>query len=284
MPVQRRALETALLLRESEGAPPDARVLGLALISIMRTLAEQRPLLVAIDDVQWLDASSADVLAFALRRLEAEPIAVFATVRGRQVDVPLALDRAFSGFRRLPVEPLSVGAIHRLLWGRLGLALPRPVLIRVHRTTGGNPFFALELGRALTDGTIRADSVDVALPESLRAVVAQRLSALPGRVRETLVAVAALASPSVTVLTPLGGTVVDDLELAQRRHVAGVRRRPDPIRPSASRPRLLRGDASAQTTPAARTSRRPRRRSGGTRTAPRDRGRRPERGGRSCAR
>ena len=133
--------------------------------------------------------------------------------------MPLALDRAFSGFRRLPVEPLSVGAIHRLLWGRLGLALPRPVLIRVHRTTGGNPFFALELGRALTDGTIRADSLDVALPESLRAVVAQRLSALPGRVRETLVAVAALGSPSVTVLKPLGGTVVDDIELAQRRHV-----------------------------------------------------------------
>jgi DNA-binding CsgD family transcriptional regulator len=219
VPLQRRALETALLLRESEGTPPDVRVLGLALLSIMRTLAQQGPLLVAIDDVQWLDASSADVVTFALRRLEAEPIAVFATVRGRQVDVPLALDRTFSGFRRLPVEPLSVGAIHRLLWGRLGLALPRPVLVRLHRTTGGNAFFALEVGRALTDGTIRADDVDVALPESLRAVVAQRLSALPGSVRETLVAVAALASPSVTVLKPLGGTVVDDLELAKRRRV-----------------------------------------------------------------
>ncbi len=219
VPVQRRALETALLLRESEGDPPDVRVLGLALLSIMRTLAQQRPVLVAIDDIQWLDTSSADVLAFALRRLDAGPVAVLATVRGHQVEVPLALDRAFSGFRRLPVEPLSVGAIHRLLWGRLGLALPRPVLIRVHRTTGGNPFFALELGRALTDGTIRAENVDVALPESLRAVVAQRLSALPGRVRGTLVAVAALGSPSVTVLEPLGSTVVDDLELAQRRHV-----------------------------------------------------------------
>lgn len=219
VPMQRRALETALLLRESEGAPPDVRVLGLALLSIMRTLAQQGPVLVAIDDIQWLDPSSADVLAFTLRRLEAEPVAVFATVRGRQVEVPLALDRAFPGFHRLPVQPLSVGAIHRLLWGHLGLALPRPVLIRVHRTTGGNPFFALELGRALTDGAIPADSVDVALPESLRAVVAKRLSALPGRVRETLVAVAALGSPSVTVLKPLGDTVVDDIELAQRRRV-----------------------------------------------------------------
>jgi hypothetical protein len=219
VPPQRRALETALLLRESDGAPPEVRVLGLALLSIMRTLAEERPVLVAIDDVQWLDASSADVLTFALRRVEAEPIAVLATVRERPAEAPLALDRTFAEFRRLPVEPLSVGAIHRLLWGRLGLALPRPVLIRVHRTTGGNAFFALELGRALADGSIRADNVDVALPESLRAVVGQRLSALPERVRETLVAVAALGSPTVTVLEPLGGTVVDDIELATRQRV-----------------------------------------------------------------
>ena len=219
VPPQRRGLETALLLRESEGPPPDARVLGLALLSIMRTLAEQGPILVAIDDVQWLDASSADVLTFALRRVGAEPIAVLATIRGRQVEAPLGLDRAFEGFRRLPIQPLSVGAIHRLLWGRLGLALPRPVLVRVHRTTGGNAFFALELGRALVDGTIRADNVDEALPESLRAVVAQRLSALPGHARETLVAVAALGSPSVTLMKPLGGTVVDDIELAHRRRV-----------------------------------------------------------------
>ena len=191
---------------------------------------------------------------------------------------------AFPGFRRLPIEPLSVGAIHRLLWGRLGLALPRPVLVRVHRITGGNPFFALELGRALTDGTIRADSVDVALPESLRAVVAQRLSALPGRVRETLVAVAALGSPSVTVLKPLGGTVVDDIELAQRLRVLELEGDRIRFAHPASRARLLRGDASAQTAPSARTTREPRRRSGGTCTAPRDRGRGPEREGRSRAR
>jgi DNA-binding NarL/FixJ family response regulator len=219
VPVQRRALETALLLRESEGPPPDVRILGLAILSILQTLAQESPVLVAIDDIQWLDASSAEVLTFALRRVEAEPIAVVATARGRQVEAPLALDRSFAELRRVPVEPLSVGAIHRLLWGRLGLALPRPALLRMYRTTGGNAFFALELGRALADGTIDADSVDVTLPESLRALVAQRLNALPGRVRETLVAVAALASPSVTVLKPLGGTVVDDIELAHRRRV-----------------------------------------------------------------
>ena len=103
---------------------------------------------------------------------------VLATVRGRPVDVPLELDRAFATFRRLAIEPLSVGAIHRVLWGRLSLNLPRPVLVRVHEITGGNPFFALELGRALAEGAIRADGADVTLPESLSALLTDRLRAL----------------------------------------------------------------------------------------------------------
>jgi predicted ATPase len=123
----------------------------------------------------------------------------------------------FAEFRRLSVGPLSVGALHRLLWGRLALNLRRPLLLRIHEIAGGNPFFALELGRGLVDGTIPADVTEVALPESLSAVVADRLRALPTRVRDTLVAVAALASPSVALLEALGLAVVHDIELAQRR-------------------------------------------------------------------
>jgi DNA-binding CsgD family transcriptional regulator len=218
-PVQRRALEAALLIREPDDVFPDTRVLALALLSTVRALAEERPVLIALDDAQWLDASSADVLTFMLRRLDAEPVAVLATVRGRPVEAPLELDRTFAGFRRLPIVPLSVGAIHRLLWGRFGIAVPRPVIMRVHRISGGNPFFAIELGRALVDGSIRAGDADVELPESLRAVVAHRLGALPARVRETLAVVAALAAPSMAVLEALGGTGVDDVEFAQRRGV-----------------------------------------------------------------
>jgi DNA-binding CsgD family transcriptional regulator len=106
-----------------------------------------------------------------------------------------------------------------LLWGRFGIAVPRPVIVRVHGITGGNPFFALELGRALAEGSIRVEDADVELPESLRAVVAARLRALPARVRETLVAVAALAAPSMASLEKLAGNSVDDIELAQRRGV-----------------------------------------------------------------
>jgi DNA-binding CsgD family transcriptional regulator len=218
-PVQRRALETALLLREPGGSPPELRLLGLALLSVVDALAQGGPLLFALDDVQWIDASSAEVLRFVLRRVEGKPVGVLATVRERPAEVPLELDRVFASFDRLTVEPLSVGAIHRLLWDRLSLNLPRPELVRLHEITGGNPFFALELGRAIARGTIRVDRPDVALPESLSALVTERLRALPARVRNTLVAVAAVAAPTVTLLGPLGRGVVQDIELAEEQCV-----------------------------------------------------------------
>ena len=219
VPVQRRALEIALLVREPDGPPPDERLLGVALLALVRALAKDGPLLLAVDDVQWVDAGSEHLLRFILRRLDGDPVGVLATVRGRPADTPLELERAFAGLRRFPVGPLSVAAIHRLLWERLEVNLSRPVLMRVHEAVGGNPFFALELGRALADGRISADSLHVAVPDNLRAVVAKRLSTLPERVRETLAAVAALATPSVTGLAPLASTAVDDIELARKRGV-----------------------------------------------------------------
>jgi DNA-binding CsgD family transcriptional regulator len=219
VPFQRHALEAALLMREPEGPRPEVRVLGLALLSIVRALSQDRPLLIALDDMQWIDTSSADVLRFVLRRLEGARVGVVATVRGRPAEVPLELDRAFATFQRLPVEPLSLGAIYRLLSDRFGLSPPRPMLVRIHETAVGNPLFALELGRALVDGRIDAKSGHVPLPKSLRALVAQRLSALPARVRETLAAVAAAAVPSLTTLESLAPTTIADIELAEQEGV-----------------------------------------------------------------
>src|SRR5205085_11038894 len=79
VPVQRHALEVAFLIREPEGPPPEARLLAAGLLSIVRVLAEERPLVLAFDDAQWVDASSARILRFVLRRLETERIGVLAT-------------------------------------------------------------------------------------------------------------------------------------------------------------------------------------------------------------
>ena len=109
---QRRALKVALLLAEPEGSAPDARALDAALLSVLRVLATD-PLLVAVDDVQWLDGASAAALMFAVRRLRDEPIALLLTRRLQEgvSPGPLDLDRAFNPVR-----------IERLSWGRSALA------------------------------------------------------------------------------------------------------------------------------------------------------------------
>src|SRR6266508_1631991 len=201
---QRRALEIALLLEEGEATNRDQRTLGVAVVNGLRALAEAGPLLVAIDDVQWLDPSSASVLAFALRRLDTPDVALLLAQRLEdEAPAPLGLDRAFEPgrLRRLHVGPLSLGATHRLLSDRLGAVFPRPILRRLHELSGGNPFFVLELGRALEGLEHRLDpGRPLPVPDNLRRLVAQRLARLPGGTQESLTVAAALSQPSAPVI------------------------------------------------------------------------------------
>ena len=127
-PPQRRALEIALLLVEPAGAPPDIRALAAACLGVIRQLTARSTVVIAIDDVQWLDASSRTVLEFAVRRLAGEPVAVLVATRGIGQEPPLGLERTLPADRllRVAVTSLSMGAVHRLLHARLGTALPRP--------------------------------------------------------------------------------------------------------------------------------------------------------------
>jgi hypothetical protein len=148
---QRRALDIALLRAEAGARGPDQRAVSVATNAAIRSLSVSSPVLLAIDDVQWLDPASARVLEFAIRRLEQEPICVLVTQRpNNEPGTPLALDRSLTErFDRLRLSPLGPEALDRLLRERLGAAFLRPTLLQLHRTSGGNPFFALELGRAL---------------------------------------------------------------------------------------------------------------------------------------
>jgi predicted ATPase len=149
-PPRRRALEVALLLAEPGETSLDPHAVGLAVLDVLHALAERDPVLVALDDVQWLDPASAGAIQIALRRLREEQLGLLATFRlGHELGSPL--ERSFAGdrFERLTLGPLSLGAVHRLLEERLGLELTRPELAQVQEATAGNPFFALELGREL---------------------------------------------------------------------------------------------------------------------------------------
>ncbi len=94
---QRHALEVALLLEEADGPPPDERAIGGAVLAVLHELGATAPVLVAVDDVQWLDEPSRSVLEFVVRRLGDEPTRLLLARRGAGDDeAPLNLDRAFA--------------------------------------------------------------------------------------------------------------------------------------------------------------------------------------------
>jgi DNA-binding CsgD family transcriptional regulator len=200
-PPRRRALEVALL-RDEPGATTDAdgaadpRALGVAVRDVLTLVGERRPVVVAIDDVQWLDASSAGALAFALRRLDS-PVRLLLTRRQQASELERAVD-----VERLPVGPVSVGALHRILQDRFGRPYPRQTLLRVHDQSAGNPFFALELARMLGQDVDPLEPLPV--PATLDELVRTRLDGLPAATRDALAYVAALGTPSESVLERVG--------------------------------------------------------------------------------
>jgi ATP/maltotriose-dependent transcriptional regulator MalT len=208
-PLRRQALEVALLLAEPGEAPPDPRAIGLALLDVLRALAERGPVVLALDDVQWLDPSSASVAQIALRRLRDEPVCVLATLR-RTPAAPSSLqfERAFPEERltRLSLAPLSLAALHHLLKERLALELSRPQLARIQETSGGNPFFALELGRELVESARPSAGRALRVPESLRELLGGRLAQLPTETGDVLLEIAALARPTIDLVAAAHGS------------------------------------------------------------------------------
>ncbi len=139
---QAKALAVALLLGEADGSPPDQRAIALAFLGALRVLARAGPVAVAVDDIQWLDRSSAFVLEFALRRLGGDALAFLLALRDEgATSPPLDLERALPDerLRRLRVGPLSLGAVHRLVNERLDLVLSRATTATAARAVGREP-------------------------------------------------------------------------------------------------------------------------------------------------
>jgi DNA-binding CsgD family transcriptional regulator len=206
---QRRALARALVLEDDDSPPVDRHGVGVAVLGALRSLAETRPLVVAVDDVQWLDAPSAAALGYAARRLRAEHAGLLLAHRVTQ-------DSALVGEMRrsLPpdrvhevkVGPLDPSSLYHVVHEHLGIALPRPQLAEVHEASGGNPFYALEIVRMLSRTGVSVEAGQpLRVPESLHDLVHGRLLALPPESREFLVAAAALAHPSVSIVEAASG-------------------------------------------------------------------------------
>jgi DNA-binding CsgD family transcriptional regulator len=139
---QRGALATAFGL--STGPAPDRFLVGLAVLSLLANVAEDRPLVCLIDDAQWLDRASAQALEFVARRLLADPVGLVLAVRTEGAD---------PGFRSLPelvLEGLNEEDARELLGSALPGPLDSAVRERIIADSRGNPLALLEGPRGLT--------------------------------------------------------------------------------------------------------------------------------------
>jgi DNA-binding CsgD family transcriptional regulator len=198
-PPQRLALDRVLLRVNTDGPVTDQRAVAAAFLSVMERLAASTPLLVAIDDLQWLDPPSALIVTSAARRV-AGRVGFLATVPtdpdSGHLEPRLDVRRP-DKLNRIRVGPLSLGALHAVLSSRLGRSLTRPRMAHIYDVSGGNPFYAIELARAMDD---RKGNASTWLPTSLAALVQARIGALAADTREVLLAAACLAEPTVELI------------------------------------------------------------------------------------
>ena len=210
---QRRALSAALLRGEAPGGRVDRRAVAMATAAVLSKLAAQQPTLLAVDDAQWLDRATADTLAFALRRLDAD-VAVVCSVRTGD-DRQETFETALPDDRRseLELSPLSLAAMHELIEARLGHSLSRPALVRIRAATGGNAFYALELARE----HVRDEGHgELHVPRTVQELVRSRVARLPRRTRDALLLAAASSAPTTSVVP------ADDLAPAEDAGVVRV--------------------------------------------------------------
>jgi DNA-binding NarL/FixJ family response regulator len=196
-PVQALALGQALAL-EDAGTPPRFAVPA-ALLGLLGTAAEERPVLVLVDDAQWLDAPSVEAVVFAARRLRDEGVALLLTIR----DATPGLEVDTSGLDVLRPEPLDAGQAAELLRQAHGDRVRGTVAADVAAAAAGNPLALLELPAALSDAQLAGrEALPPVLPpgESVAQAFRRRLGELPEPARQALLVAAAGRDEDLTEL------------------------------------------------------------------------------------
>ncbi|WP_435217415.1 ATP-binding protein [Streptomyces sp. bgisy034] len=202
---QLTALEAALTGRGESTLQRDGLALRLAVLSALRALADTGPVLVVADDIQWLDPASAELLGFAARRLGDTPVRMLFAVRTDDEEYDRQLRASPPDTLAVRLGPLSRAQMSTLLENRGYTGLPRSTVRDIHRTSGGNALFALELGRALAENaTPPRPGEPLPVPTSLRALVLNRLEMLSDQARRTLLVASAGARPTLALLHAAG--------------------------------------------------------------------------------
>ena len=186
---QRDALSVALGL--TTGEVPERFIVGLAVLSLLAAVAEERPLLCLVEDSQWLDAASSQVLGLVARRVRAESVAIVVALRETQSD---PAGRDFDGLAELRLEGLLETDAHALLTSGVTGRLDGHVADRIVAETGGNPLALLELPRHMTAAEL-AGGFDLAgageLPAQIEGHYLRRVGALPEATQRLMLLAAA---------------------------------------------------------------------------------------------
>lgn len=244
---QAHALDRVTLRCRADDVATDPRAVAAGLLALLKRLEEETPILLAIDDLQWLDSSSMRVVAFAARRLVGR-VGVLTTVRNEPNH------HSLTGWLQLPptaevsricLGPLTLGGMREVLSEKLRRRLSRATMVRIYDLSRGNPFYALELARMIDNESAKATE---RLPDSLADLVRARVGSLRAEVREVLLATACASAPTVELVAAATGQdterIVELLDEAQDKAVVGI----DGHRIHFVHPLLARGVLSAATT------------------------------------
>ncbi|MDG9702786.1 LuxR family transcriptional regulator [Streptomyces sp. DH37] len=217
---QRTAIAVARREAEVPAAGQDRVALRLAVAQVLRALAAAGPVLLVVDNAQWLDPDSSALLRFALHKA---PPGVRALVAERQHTSPLYAENLFGhlGPRVVPVPPLGADHIAALLADH---GLPARLAGRIHQASGGNPRLALAIGRSLAGARTfvhRADALP--LGGEARAAARHMLADVPAGAHPTLLLAALAVRPTTTVLRRAGRASAEaDLAAAERAGLVTV--------------------------------------------------------------
>jgi len=216
-PPQRDALGTAFGL--SLGAQPDRFLVGLAVLSLLSDTAEERPLLCPIDDAQWLDRSSAQVLAFVARRLQAESVVLLFAERESGKLEELA------GLPALPLRELPDDSARELLASAISGPLDDRVRARILAEARGNPLALLELPHESSPVTLAGGfglPGALPLPGRIEASFLRRAQQLPAATQRLLLVAAAEPTGEPALLWRAAGTLSIPAETAGPAQADGL--------------------------------------------------------------
>ncbi len=214
-PPQRDALQTVFGI--SAGPAPDLFLIGLAVLSLLSEAAEQHPLVCLVDDQQWLDRCSAQILAFVARRLGAESVGLIFATRAVNNDLTGLPEFSIEGLHDADARPL----LDAVLTGPIDAQVRDQIVAEAH----GNPLALLELPRALSTAELAGGfGLPGALPlsTSIEDNFLRRINAIPEASRRLLLLAAADPSGDAALVRQAGSRLEIGTEAAAPAAEAGL--------------------------------------------------------------